>query len=398
MKRIMLMILLNLIFAISLYSQSMPYVLLISFDGFRWDYSLRSITPNLEKMKQDGVSALSLRPAFPSLTFPNHYSEITGMYTENHGIIGNNIYDPFTGEKFSMSTKESKWFLGEAFWETARRSGIKTASYFWPGSEMDLDYRRPDYYKPYDHSKDYLERIDTVIYWLQLPPAERPHFITLYFDDTDTYGHRYGPNSPEVNESIARLDSLTGELYARLERIGMIDSVNVIITSDHGMTEVSKDRVINVAEIVSDYDCKLWGHGTMMSVQCAAEDRENIYRTLYENRKHFRVYLKENMPSFYHYSKHPFIPDFLIFADMGWSLEKGDSLGMTAKGVHGYEKDHTDMHGTFIASGPVFKSGYPTGTLWNIDIYPLLCDIYNIEPRSNVDGKLERIEFILKGK
>jgi predicted AlkP superfamily pyrophosphatase or phosphodiesterase len=398
MKRILIMVLLKLMFVITLYSQPTPYVILISFDGFRWDYSLRGITPNLEKMKQDGVSALSLRPAFPSKTFPNHYSEITGMYTENHGIIGNSIYDPFTGERFSMSTKESKWFLGEAFWETAHRSVIKTASYFWPGSEMDLDYRRPDYYKPYNHDKDYLERIDTVIYWLQLPPAERPHFITLYFHDTDTYGHEFGPNSPEVNRSIARLDSLTGELYARLDKIGMNDSVNVIITSDHGMTEISKDRVINVAEIVSDYECKLRGHGTMMSVECRDDDRENIYETLYENRRHYRVFLKEDMPSFYHYSRHPFIPDLLIFADVGWSLERGDSLRMTGKGNHGYEKDHTDMHGTFIARGPVFKSAYPTGTLWNIDIYPLLCAIYGIEPRSNIDGRLDRIEFILKGK
>lgn len=213
MNRSVLIILVQIMFLINLYSQSTPYVILISLDGFRWDYSLRELTPNLDKMKQDGVNAMSLRPSFPSTTFPNHYSMITGMYTENHGLISNGIWDPFTGERFSMGTKESKWFLGEAFWETANRSGITTASFFWPGSEMDLDYRRPDYFQPYSDDKDYLERVDTVIYWLQLPDSLRSHFITLYFHDTDKYGHRYGPNSPGIDESIARVDSLIGELH-----------------------------------------------------------------------------------------------------------------------------------------------------------------------------------------
>jgi predicted AlkP superfamily pyrophosphatase or phosphodiesterase len=398
MHRLVVAIVFNLILLANLQAQSTPYVLLVSFDGFRWDYSLRDITPNLEKMKKEGVSALSLRPAFPTLTFPNHYSAITGMYTENHGLIGNSIWDPYTGEKFSMSTKESKWFLGEAFWETARRNGIKTASFFWPGSEMDLDYRRPDYYKPYDHDKDYLERIDTVIYWLQLPNKERPRFITLYFHDTDSYGHQYGPNSPQINESIARLDSMTGELYKRLDKIGMRDSVNVIITSDHGMTEVSDDRVINIANILDGYEFKFHGGGYLMSIECDDEDREEIYQTLLNNKNHYRVFLKENIPALYHYSKHPFIPELMIFADMGWSLERSDTLRSSAKGVHGFEKDHTDMHGTFIARGPAFKTGYTTGTLWNIDIVPLLCEIYGIEPRLNIDGKLERIEFLLEGR
>jgi len=398
MSRIVIIIFVQFMFIISLHSQSTPYVILISLDGFRWDYSLRNITPHLDKMKEDGVNAMSLRPTFPSSTFPNHYSIITGMYTENHGLISNGIWDPFTGERFSMGTKESKWFLGEAFWETAKRNGIKTASFFWPGSEMDLDYRRPDYFQPYSDDKDYLERVDTVAYWLQLPPAERPHFITLYFHDTDKYGHRYGPNSPEVNVSIARLDSLIGELYMRLDNMGMIDSVNVIVTSDHGMTEVSNDRVINIAGILSEHDCKLWGGGTMMSIECDEDVREQVYQTLLNNRNHYRVFLKENIPSLYHYSKHPFIPDLMIFSDMGWSLSKKDTLRRSSGGSHGFEKDHTDMHGTFIASGPHFKKGYKTGTVWNIDIVPLLCEIYGIEPRSNIDGKLERIEFLLKGK
>lgn len=398
MRRTVLLVLVQLILISGLSAQNKPYVILVSFDGFRWDYSNRGITPNLEQMKEQGVSAMSLRSAYMTNTFPNHYSIITGMYTESHGLISNNIWDPHTGEKFSMATKESKWFLGEAFWETAGRNGIKSASYFWPGSEMDLEYRRPDYFKAYDKSKDYLERLDTVKYWLQLPVKERPHFITLYFHDTDTYGHKYGPESPEVNESIARLDSIVGELYSRLEDIGMSDSVNVIISSDHGMTEMSEERVINVAEILKEYEVKFYGGGYTITIECSEEDKAGVYQTLLANNDHYKVFLKESIPSHYHYSKHPFIPDIIMIPDVGWSLERSDTLWSKAKGMHGFEKDHMDMHGTFIARGPVFKSGYPTGTLWNIDINPLLCRIYGIEPRTNIDGKLERIEFILKGK
>ena len=154
-------------------AQSHPYVLLISFDGFRWDYSERGITPNLDKMKQEGVHALSLKPSFPTKTFPNHYSIVSGMYPQNHGIIFNSFVNPITKDKYrlgdSNAVRNSEWYLGEAFWQTAERNGIKTASYFWPGSELTLDYRRPTYYKKYDHNKPYRERIDGVLNWLELP-------------------------------------------------------------------------------------------------------------------------------------------------------------------------------------------------------------------------------------
>ena len=161
--------------AVFLSAQSKPYVLLISFDGFRWDYSERGITPNLDSLKNHGVHALSLRPSFPTKTYPNHYSIVTCLYPENHGIIANSFTNPFTGDKYrignSLAVKDSKWYTGEAFWETAERNNIKTASYFWPGSEVELEYRHPSIYKTYDHNKPYKERIDSVLNWLILPLA-----------------------------------------------------------------------------------------------------------------------------------------------------------------------------------------------------------------------------------
>ena len=385
-------------------AQSKPYVLLISFDGFRWDYSERGITPNIDTLKNSGVHALSLRPSFPSKTFPNHYSIITGMYPENHGIIANSFTNPYTSDKYrigkSPAVKDSKWYIGEAFWETAERNNIKTASYFWPGSEVELEYRHPSIYETYEHNRPYKERIDGVINWLKLPQNEKPHFITLYFHDTDTYGHNFGPNSAEINQSIQRLDSLIGYLNYGLSKIGMSDSVNVILVSDHGMTDISSEEYINIEEMLVGYDYELGGAKTFMMIEPSTSDFDSVYSILKANENHYNVYLKEEVPDYFHFSKHPFIYSIVLVAEIGWSLVNNEWLkGLKrdySKGNHGFDNNHTDMHGIFIAKGPNFKERYTTGTIWNIDINPLLCKIFNIQPRSNIDGKLERIQFILK--
>jgi ectonucleotide pyrophosphatase/phosphodiesterase family protein 5 len=385
------------------YAQSQPYVILVSFDGFRWDYSERGITPNLDKMKKEGVHALSLRPSFPTKTFPNHYSIVTGMYPENHGIIFNSFINPITKEKYrlgdSLAVRNSEWYLGEAFWQTAERNGIKTASFFWPGSEVTLDYRRPTYYEKYEHNKPYLERIDGVINWLELPQEDCPHFITLYFHDTDSYGHKYGPNSPEINQSIQRLDTLINYLNNKLLEIGMKDSTNIIIVSDHGMTEISEERTINIEEMLNNYNVRIDGSKPLMMIEPEKESFQEVYNLLKDNEFHYKTYLKEEMPHHYHFSQHPFISPILLVADVGWSLVNNFWLkGMQnnySKGNHGYDNNHTDMHGVFIAKGPSFKENYKIGTILNVDINPLLCKIFGISPRTNIDGKLERIEFIL---
>ncbi len=379
-----------------------PYVLLVSYDGFRWDYLNRGLTPNLDKIRQNGVSALSLKPAFPSKTFPNHLSIITGMYPDNHGIIGNFFEDPFKGLKYklndSISVRDGRWYLGEAFWETAERNGIKTASYFWPGSEINILYRHPSYFIKYDHNRSYREKINGIINWLKLPPNVRPHFITLYFHETDTYGHLYGPNSTEVNNSIKYLDSIASFLLSELSKINMLDSINIIFVSDHGMTEISKEKSINIIKLIEKYNCKVQEDGPLMFVEPPFQFKKEVYEILKKNEDNYKVYLKEEMPDFYHFKNHPFISSIIIIADLGWSLISNNiSTWLNYnKGNHGYDNNQLDMHGIFIAVGPAFKKNYKTGTLWNIDIYPLLCKIFNISPRSNIDGKLERIQFILK--
>jgi len=264
MKRLFKVLLFVIFLSINSYADKNSYVILVSFDGFRWDYLNRGLTPNLDKIANEGVRALSLRPCFPSKTFPNHISIATGMFPQNHGIISNDFENPFTKEEYGMRTTGSKWYNGEFIWETLNRNNIRTASYFWPGSEITYSERRPNIYKSYEHKFPYYKRIDSLIAWLSLPEEKRPHFLTVYFDATDTYGHKYGPNSVEVNNTIKSLDSLTGYLVKRLKEINMADSVNLIFVSDHGMTEISKEKFINVEEMLKGFSVQLQNDGPVM--------------------------------------------------------------------------------------------------------------------------------------
>ncbi len=389
---------------ISASAQEKPYVLLISFDGFRWDYLDRGLTPHLDSLAKRGVRALSLRSTFPSKTFPNHLSIITGMYPENHGIIMNRFVNPFTGEKYQVgdttSVRDARWYWGEALWETAERQGIISACYFWPGSEVHLSYRHPTYYEKYEHKRPYRTRVDGIIRWLQLPEDRRPHFLTLYFDATDTQGHAHGPDAPETNAAIQRLDNITGYLLHKLQQIGFRDRINIIILSDHGMTEIRGDQLINIEKMLHGFPCQLQGIGPVMMVTPPPGQMEEVLATIQSQARHFRVYRREEIPDYFHFKHNPFIAPIVLVAEPGWSLVNQQMEQKmkthTVGGNHGYDPNYLDMHGIFLAAGPAFKQGYRTGTLWNIDVYPLICKILGIVPRQNIDGKLERIEFILK--
>lgn len=399
MNRIILKIIAIFLFSGIAHGSNGNYVLLISFDGFRWDYANRGITPNLERFKSEGVSATSLKPAFPSSTFPNHLAIITGMHPSNHGIISNYFKNPFTGDSYGLNLKEaiedSRFYLGEEFWTTAKRYGIKTASYFWPGSEQKNDYRRPDYFEAYEHNRPYMQRIEGVIKWLSLPHSSRPRFLTLYFDDTDTKGHAFGVNSGEVNKSIAMLDSLLGIVENKLAFIGLKDSVNIIVLSDHGMADVAKEKSVNIDSLLIGLDYQSEGYLTTMSFN--SSDIDAVFDRLIQYQDILDVYYKEEVPQYYHYSNHPAIMQIVAIAKPGWIITTNKSPYKSELiGVHGWDNNWLDMHGIFFAKGPDFKNAYRTGTLSNLDIYPLLCKLLGIPPRSNIDGSLKNIEFILK--
>ena len=392
------------LFTIQLFGQPRNYTILISFDGFRWDYPDRGLTPNLDFIKENGVCALTLKPCFPSKTFPNHYSIVTGLYPENHGIIANSFTNPFNNQKYSLYDSTAKdnavWYKGEAIWETAKRQGVVSASYFWPGSELNIDFRRPNYSKKFIYTTPYDDRINGAMEWLPLPYDKRPHLIMLYFDATDTSGHNYGPNSSEVNQSIAMQDSLLGKIFLGLKELNLIDSTNVIVLSDHGMTELSPDRVINIDKLLTGFQFKSSDKGTMMFIYPDEAEKNIVYQRLKDSEINYKTYWKNDLPDYLHYKDNPFVADIVLIADLGYSLFDGKDIEKySAKfplGNHGYDPSNIDMHGIFYAVGPDFKTGYTCGTLNNIDIYPLLAKILRIFPNNNIDGKLERIKFLLK--
>lgn len=377
------------------------YILLVSFDGFRWDYLNRGLTPNLNSFAEKGVRALSLEPSYPSGTFPNHYSIVTGQYPENHGIISNFIMDPFNDNIFtirdSLAVRDPSWYLGEAIWETAKRQGVRTASFFWPGSELTLNYRHPDYFVPFNPKIPYKKRIDSVISWLKLPMEKRPRFVTLYFEETDTQGHNFGPNSPETDAAIKLCDNLFGYLIDNLKKMNFLDSINIIVVSDHGMTQLKKNQIINISQYFNVGGVKINSYGYFAFLFGEKDSLEKVYSTLKKKEDNFKVYKRDEIPLYFNFSNNPYIGQVIIIPEIGWTISRDtNEYYYRIQGNHGYDNHWIDMHGIFIASGPSFKKSYVTGTLKNIDIYPLMCKILNIMPRKNIDGKLERIEFILK--
>src|SRR6266550_4951704 len=217
---------------------SKPYVVLVSLDGFRYDYTERYGAKNLLDMALRGVSAPNgMIPSYPSVTFPNHYTIVTGLYPEHHGIVANNFYDPERKEKYSFSDPKTNgdgsWYGGTPLWVLAEQQGMRSACLFWPGSEAEIQGKRPSYYLHLDDKFPDEQRVQQILAWLRLPVKERPHFITLYYSNVDHAGHEFGPGAPETGEAVRHVDEMIGILYEGIARLGL--SVDLIVVADHGM-------------------------------------------------------------------------------------------------------------------------------------------------------------------
>jgi predicted AlkP superfamily pyrophosphatase or phosphodiesterase len=323
------------------------------------------------------------------------------LYPAHHGIIANYFINPNNDEYFNLSrpnVTESVWYRGEAFWETAKRNGIITASYFWPGSEIDLSYRKPDYSEDYEHNRPYEQRVEGVLKWLQLPDSVKPKFITLYFDETDSKAHKYGVNSDSLLYGIKRVDNLLKMLDSGLIAQGIADNVNLIILSDHGMIDMSPDNMIWINKIINEdsKEVKFVNLSSMGWLHIRDKSKiPQIYEKLKSAEKGYKVYLKKDLPARFNLFRHPFLGDIIIIPQPGYSLRDKKGWDTTYIATHGYDNELMDMHGIFIARGPAFKNGFETGFLNNLDIYPLLCKIYGIEHSSKIDGDLMRIIHIL---
>ncbi len=383
----------------SAFSKDIHTTILISLDGFRYDYTERGFNSTLKDVAKEGVYAAYLQPVFPSSTFPNHISIITGLYPGNHGIVANNFFDYKKNEQYSIGKPEatnSSWYLGEAFWETCRKNNVIAASYFWPSSENADEKRRPNYYHPYEHKRDYLERVNGVLDWLKLPIGEQPKFITLYFDSPDSYGHNYGSNSRELNESNKALDSVLSYFFTELKNRKIFDSLNIIIVSDHGMTDLSKERTINLKQIIPDEYATIINNSVYAFIQPKEGFNQKVYELLKQNQNYYEVYKKSEIPQRYHYKNNDRISDIFVIADCGWLFLTDRPFSDKYVATHGYDNRCMDMQATFMAIGPDFKKSYRINGLRNIDIYPLLCELYGFEIDHKIDGDLQEIIHILK--
>ena len=381
-----------------------PTVILISLDGFRWDYLSKTDTPNLDILVENGVISESLIPVFPSKTFPNHLSIVTGCYPENHGILSNNMYDQewdaeyYIGEN-SDPVKDGRWYDAEPIWVTAEKQGKLTGTYFWPGSEAEINGTRPSYYGVYDGNISREDRVQKILEWIDLPKQSRPVFMTLYFSDVDSWGHNIGPDAIGMNSIIKEIDESIGLLVSGLNKREILDNINIIITSDHGMSGLSRDRVIFLDDYININDVRMVDWSPVAMILPEDDSIVSTYSALYDAHPQMSVFKKEDVPARLHFNNHRRIPPIICIAADGWSISDRDYFDENpysfTGGTHGYEPINKSMHGIFIASGPELKRGLTIESFSNIHIYEVIAHILDIDTPEN-DASFDSIFVMFK--
>ena len=383
-----------------------PYLILISLDGFRWDYVERFTPPHLSAFIKNGVKAEALIPSFPSKTFPNHYTIATGMYPDKHGILGNSFYSNAKDVTYSIGNREmvedGTFYGGSPIWVQADKAAMVSASYFFVGSEADIQGIRPTYYTNYDGQIKNEVRVAEVLKWLAMPAKKRPHMITLYFSDMDDVGHSYGPNNDAaLKKALFNLDGSLGDLFKGVEATGL--PANIIIVSDHGMAALSTTNFIPLDDIENDSLFSVINNGAIVNIHPKNDKQtDSIFRYLKPKENNFKVYKTADTPGFEYSPKNKDWGAIQILPDVGYYFIPSERIAARKKnpnttiGVHGYDPKYKDMHGIFYANGPAFKNGYVLPPLKNIHIYPLMCKILGLEIPDTIDGNLNEVESVLK--
>jgi predicted AlkP superfamily pyrophosphatase or phosphodiesterase len=372
-------------------------VILVSIDGWRWDYIDRAEAPNLKALAARGVRSEGLIPSFPSKTFPNHYTIVTGLTPDHHGIVSNAMFDRSIGpDKFTMSSETAKdpvWWGGEPVWQTVIRNGGKSAAMFWPGSEAV----KPTYWRPFDDDLPNADRVAQVLAWLKLPEDERPSFNTLYFSDVDSAGHTFGPESTEVMAAAARIDAQIGALARGVDALGLTARTDFVIVSDHGMAATSPQRVIYLDDYLDPAEIEVveWTPNAQIN-PLATTPAEALYRKLAGQHPALAVYRRADLPKWLGYGANPRIPEVVAVAEIGWLITTHKAFAArtwesSTAGDHGYDPRYREMHGLFIAAGPGIRKGVIVPEFRNIHIYNFLCSLLGVAPAPN-DGDLSEVE------
>ena len=380
-----------------------PPLVLISLDAFRWDYFTKypNETPTLRRLMREGCSVRQLIPVYPSNTFPNHYSIVTGLYPAHHGVINNEMFDPDTGTFFhsnqAKSVHESMWFGGEPIWVTAIKQGHTSAAAFWVGSEAEIKGVHPTYWRPYDYKNYAFEkRLEDLAGWMKLPLDQRPVVTAFYLEETNSVGHKYGPDSKEIAAAIKLLDDHVAAILARFKADGIV--ANFVIVSDHGMTPVSADRVIVLDDYLDLSSVQVDFFGSVAGLRPLEGSAESVVRAL-SAIPHAHAVLSPDLPERFHLSANPRIPPVWIMLDEGWEIDTRKHFEAIRKiynpGDHGFDNAFESMHGILIANGPSFKFAAGMESVENIHIYNLLCAAAKLKAAPN-DGDDRLVRAFLR--
>ncbi len=374
-----------------------PYVILISLDGFRYDYAERYGAANLLNFD---VKAEKMIPTFPSKTFPNHYAIASGLYPGHNGLVSNEFYDRNLDLTYSISNREivenPNFYNGTPLWVLASQQKMVSASMFWVGSEAPIKNKYPTYYYKYDGSISHADRVNQAITWLQLPEESRPHFITVYFSITDDLGHKFGPNSNEISEGVNEIDRTIGQLISKVNQLNL--PVNIIVVSDHGMMEVNRKDVIYLEELLP-HNVKFTTSFPAMVYASNKNQLDSIYQKLITDTTRYKVYLKNNLPAWYHYdAAQDRIGDLIIMPKAPFTFGRRSEPYAKGTSTHGYDPKFTpEMGAIFYAKGPAFKKVDNLPPFENIHVYPLVAEILGLTyKQDSIDGKIKVLSPILK--
>ena len=376
---------------------SKHYTIIVSLDGFRWDYPQLYETPNLDKISSIGVKAERMLPSYPASTFPNHYTLATGLVPDHHGIVNNSFWLKKNNIRYAMGDSATQYdpqfYGGEPIWITAQKQGVKVGVLYWVGSDIAIKNTYPTYYKKYGKTPflSLAQRVDSAIAWFQKPENERPQLIMLYMEEPDHTGHSFGPISKETGYAVHHVDSLVGVLMSKIKELPIASQINMIVTSDHGMAQISKKRWIKM----HDYLKPSWYTHTEgsnpTSIFSRTGCRDSILNSL-SKIEHIKAYKKEEMPRSLNYGTNERIGDIVVCPDCGWQFS---DIPKNGNGAHGYDPNASDMQVIFRAFGPDFKENYISKGFVNTDIYSLLAHLLNINPEKT-DGSLIGVKDLLK--
>ncbi|KAG7192090.1 uncharacterized protein KQ657_002450 [Scheffersomyces spartinae] len=391
-----------------------PTTLLISIDGLHPHYISASNTPTMHKLFVEKFGAPYMIPSFPSSTFPNHWTLVTGLFPSEHGIVGNTFYDPVLKKQFINTNPKvggldpEFWKGGEPVWTTAFKQGVNSAIHMWPGSEVPgigIDGGGPLYVDKYNGSELLSNKVDRIFTWLDIEEIDkRPELVLTYVPTIDLYGHKFGISGSELVEALNYVDDFIDLIQLELKKRNLQDLVNMVIVSDHGMAPTSNNRLLYLDDIIDLNKIEHIDGWPLFGLRPKQEfPVDDIYDELKEKlskQKHnnsFDVYKVQDIPAEFEFggasSGHKFdyrLAPIWIIPHVGYSVTTKAQMEKNGgdykpKGVHGYNNTELLMRAVFLAQGPYFdklksKKIHP---FKNIEVYNLVCDTLEITPSPN---------------